>query len=131
MRTHSFIPPVAMAVLVAVASYVLAQSLPAPASAPGVQPAQIAGTVHSISLPQIPPPAFPDIPGKDKVEISCSTCHTLRYVTMQPRFSKKVWNDEVLKMINTYKAQIPQDQVNDIVTYLAAAHGVPDTQPGR
>ncbi|HXE52510.1 MAG TPA: hypothetical protein VN541_05810, partial [Tepidisphaeraceae bacterium] len=50
-----------------------------------VQPAEIKGETHSITLPQIAPPPLPDGPNKEKFEIDCSTCHSLRYMTMQPR----------------------------------------------
>jgi len=76
-----------------------------------------------ISLPQIEPPPLPERPGRDAYVIQCGICHTQRYVTMQPRFSRKVWTDEVNKMINTYKAQVPPDQVATIVDYLVSIRG--------
>jgi len=56
--------------------------------------------------------------------VQCGICHTQRYVTMQPRFTRKVWMAEVDKMINTYKAQVPPDQVKNIVDYLVSIRGV-------
>jgi hypothetical protein len=81
------------------------------------------GTVTKIALPAIPFPNLPDGPGRDVYMVQCGICHTQRYVTMQPRFSRKVWTDEVNKMINTYKAQIQPDQVNTIVDYLVSIRG--------
>ena len=86
------------------------------------------GTVTKITLPAIPLPNLPDGPGKDVYMVQCGICHTQRYVTMQPRFSRKVWTDEVNKMINTYKAQIQPDQVNTIVDYLVSIRGTESSQ---
>src|SRR5580765_5294283 len=80
------------------------------------QPAQ--AEVKTITLPFLPAPSFPDGPGHDAFMVQCAICHTQRYVTMQPAFSRKVWTDEVNKMINTYKALVPPDQVPAIVDYL-------------
>lgn len=87
------------------------------------QPAAGAGAVKQIALPQIAPPDLPEGPGKEAYVIQCGICHTQRYVTMQPRFSRKVWTDEVNKMINTYKAQVPPEQVAPIVDYLVSIRG--------
>jgi len=86
------------------------------------------GTVTKITLPAIPFPNLPDGPGRDVYMVQCGICHTQRYVTMQPRFSRKVWTDEVNKMINTYKAQIQPDQVNTIVDYLVSIRGTESSQ---
>jgi cytochrome c5 len=94
-----------------------------PSSAPGVQPAVVKDGVHSITMIDVPPPILPDGPGKDVYMVACALCHTQRYVTMQPRFSRKAWTDEVNKMITTYKAQIPPDQVPTIVDYLTSIRG--------
>jgi cytochrome c5 len=80
--------------------------------------------VKTISLPPIPPPNLPDGPGHDVYMVQCGICHTQRYVTMQPRFTRKVWAAEVDKMINTYKAQVPPDQVKNIIDYLVSIRGV-------
>ena len=94
-----------------------------PSSAPGVQEAQVKDGVRSIMPPDIAPPNLPDGPAKQSYMIQCAICHTQRYVTMQPRFSRKAWTDEVNKMINTYKAPIPADQVSGIVDYLMSVRG--------
>jgi cytochrome c5 len=87
------------------------------------QSAPSTSDVKKITLPAIPFPTLPDGPGRDVYMVQCGICHTQRYVTMQPRFSRKVWTDEVNKMINTYKAQIQPDQVNTIVDYLVSIRG--------
>jgi len=110
-----------------VALFLVAQAIAA--NPPGSQPVRgiEIKEIHTIALPQIAPPSLPDGPNKEKFEINCSTCHSLRYVTMQPRFSKKVWTTEVQKMIDTYKAQFAKEDVEPIVEYLVSAHGTNDT----
>lgn len=53
----------------------------------------------------------------------CLTCHTARYVSMQPRFSKTVWQSEVKKMVDVYGAPISEADQALIVDYLAAVKG--------
>lgn len=84
--------------------------------------AKAASPVHSIVLPQYPPeiPAGPNI---ETYEKDCLTCHTARYVSMQPRFSKTVWQNEVKKMVDAYGAPIPEAEQALIVEYLVAVKG--------
>jgi hypothetical protein len=96
-------------------------------SQPQTAPAAGGSAVHTIALPPIAPPPLPDGPGRMPFMVQCGICHTQRYVTMQPPFSRKVWTDEVTKMINTYKAPVPADQVTTIVDYLVSIRGA---EPG-
>src|SRR6478735_8447443 len=98
MEKHLFVP---LALVALGAPLVLGQTS---------QPQGTIDNVKKITLPAVPFPDLPDGPGKDVCMVQCGICHTQRYVTMQPRFSRKVWTDEVNKMINTYKAQIQPDQ---------------------
>ena len=68
--------------------------------------------------------ALPDSAGKELVEINCLTCHSLRYIEMQPRFSRKTWEKTVTKMIKNYGAPV-QDSVTAarIVDYLVRIKG--------
>jgi len=81
-----------------------------------------ADQVERITLPKIPA----DIPAGPNVQVyekNCLICHSARYVAMQPRFSKAVWQSEVKKMVDTYGASIsPADQAL-IVEYLVAVKG--------
>jgi sulfite dehydrogenase (cytochrome) subunit B len=88
--------------------------------------------VHSIVLPKYPP----DIPQGPNVEIyskDCLLCHTARYVAMQPRFPKSVWQSEVKKMVDAYGAPIPDADQALIVEYLVAVKGVeaPASEPAQ
>ena len=78
--------------------------------------------VHSISLPH--DEAFaPPGPGRDAFVTACVVCHSPRYITSQPPFSRAVWKGIVQKMIDTYGAHITPSQAAEIVDYLAAANG--------
>jgi cytochrome c5 len=87
------------------------------------QTTQSTSVVHSIPYPQIAPPDLPEAPGKGAFSANCVICHTYRYVTTQPKFSKKVWTAEVDKMRKTYGATIADDQVPAIIDYLVAIRG--------
>ncbi|WP_423415694.1 cytochrome c [Hyphomicrobium sp. B1] len=58
-------------------------------------------------------------PGADPVNNNCLTCHSAGMVTVQPRLSKATWEGIVKKMINVYKAPVPDADVAPIVDYLS------------
>jgi sulfite dehydrogenase (cytochrome) subunit B len=94
-------------------------------SAGASKPAAKAGSsqVHSITLPQ----NLPEIQQGPNVEIyskNCLLCHTARYVSMQPRFPKSVWQSEVKKMVDAYGAPITDGDQVLIVEYLVVIKGV-------
>ena len=78
--------------------------------------------VRSITLPTIETD-LPPGPGKLTLVSACTICHSPRYVTMQPNFSKKKWTEEVDKMKKVYGAPIQDEQVEPIVNYLVAIRG--------
>ena len=81
--------------------------------------------VQKISLPQYPPELRPG-PGSEAFRNNCLICHSARYVTMQPRFTKAVWQAEVQKMITAYGATITPANKDAIVEYLVSFHGTKD-----
>ena len=88
-------------------------------AAPGIHPSS---PVRSISLPH--DEAFaPPGPGHDAFVTACVVCHSPRYITSQPPFSRAVWKGIVQKMIDTYGAHITTTQAAEIVDYLAATNG--------
>ena len=94
------------------------------------QPAPVAQSEDS--LYQVPAyPAFAvelaDGPGRGDTEVACSSCHTTRYITMQPPLPAPAWEAEVRKMIKTYGAQISEDDAQKIIRYLQA-HYTPETR---
>jgi hypothetical protein len=56
--------------------------------------------------------------GRQDVQIYCNTCHSPRYITMQPPLPAATWEDEVNKMNKAYGAGIPEDTAKKIVEYL-------------
>jgi hypothetical protein len=58
-------------------------------------------------------------PGADVVNDNCLTCHSAGMVLTQPRLPRAVWQAEVEKMRNTYKAPVDAKDVQAIVDYLA------------
>ena len=84
------------------------------------------------SVYQVPAyPAFPvelaDGPGRGETEIACSSCHTARYITMQPPLPAPAWEAAVRKMVKTYGAPISDDDAQKIIRYLKA-HYTPETR---
>lgn len=81
--------------------------------------------VHSIIVPHFEP-ELPAAPGRDDYLVVCLSCHSPRYVTMQPLFPQRQWEETVDKMAKVYGAQMDQDQRASIVQYLVTTHG-PDS----
>ena len=76
-----------------------------------------------------PVPAADLAPGNglQDVQIYCDTCHSPRYITMQPPLPAATWEAEVNKMNKTFGAAIPEDNAQKIILYLQA-HYTPDTR---
>ena len=85
--------------------------------------------VHSIVMPH-DEPAFPPGPGRDEFVTACVVCHSPRYITMQPRFSRTTWLSEVKKMKDVYGAHISEEQVPGIADYLLYINGKSGTGQG-
>jgi mono/diheme cytochrome c family protein len=65
--------------------------------------------------------------GQSEVTSYCNTCHSPRYITMQPPLPANVWAAEVDKMLKTYGASIPEGSTEKIITYLQS-HYTPETR---
>jgi hypothetical protein len=65
--------------------------------------------------------------GRQGVQIYCNTCHSPRYITMQPPLPAATWEAEVKKMNQAYGAGIPEDTTRKIIAYLQA-HYTPETR---
>lgn len=65
--------------------------------------------------------------GRQDVQIYCNTCHSPRYITMQPPLPAATWEAEVNKMNKAYGAGIPEDTTRKIIAYLQA-HYTPETR---
>ena len=73
------------------------------------------------------PPEMESGEGKAEVEGYCSTCHSTRYITMQPPLPAAAWEAEVAKMKKTFGATIPDEATSKIVGYLQK-HYTPETR---
>jgi mono/diheme cytochrome c family protein len=62
-------------------------------------------------------------PGAEAFKANCITCHSLRYIQMQPDFPEKTWQKIVDKMVNSFGASIPDSTSKAIVRYLMAIKG--------
>ncbi len=65
--------------------------------------------------------------GRAETQIYCSSCHTPRYITMQPPLPAATWDAEMQKMIKTYGAAIPEADAQKIGQYLRE-HYTPETR---
>jgi mono/diheme cytochrome c family protein len=81
--------------------------------------------VHTIVMPH-DEPEFPPGPGREEFVTACVVCHSPRYITMQPRFSRTTWLSEVNKMKDVYGAHISDGQALKITAYLVSINGKPD-----
>jgi mono/diheme cytochrome c family protein len=82
--------------------------------------------VHTVVMPH-DEPVFPPGPGRDEFVTACVVCHSPRYITMQPRFSRTTWLSEVNKMKDVYGAHISDEQVLRISDYLVSINGKADS----
>ena len=65
--------------------------------------------------------------GEQEVASYCNTCHSTRYITMQPPLPADTWSAEVNKMAKTYGASIPDDAIQKIIHYLQS-HYTPENR---
>ena len=64
--------------------------------------------------------------GRELFIARCTSCHSVDYVSMHARFGTRgLWEMEVAKMRNAFKAPLSDDEARRIVDYLARAHGPP------
>lgn len=68
-----------------------------------------------------------DGPGRAEVQIYCNTCHTTRYILMQPPLPAATWAAEVQKMIKTLGAPVSEADAQRITKYLQE-HYTPETR---
>ena len=66
---------------------------------------------------------LPEAAGSEEFKANCLTCHSARYIEMQPDFAKKNWEKIVDKMIKTFGAPISDSAAVKIVNYLVEIKG--------
>jgi|SRR5690606_10513155 len=78
----------------------------------------------AIELPFGETPAELADPGAQVVVGQCSACHSLDYITTQPRGKGAAfWRDSVTKMINVYQAPIAPEDAEAVAKVLAERFG--------
>jgi len=65
-----------------------------------------------------------ELKGEELFRTHCITCHTLRYIDMQPKFHRKTWEKITDKMIKSFGAPISDSSAVLIVDYLMAVKGI-------
>jgi len=84
--------------------------------------AAAAGETVSITLPA-DAITLPAGPGAEITQTQCAFCHSLDYITTQPRGPAAQWQGVVTKMMKVYGAPISEESARTIAEYLAAHYG--------
>jgi len=61
--------------------------------------------------------------GAEIANAQCLVCHSVDYVAVQPLFPRAFWAATVKKMREKYGAQMPDAQIEPLVSYLATHYG--------
>lgn len=99
-----------------------------------------AASIGQVAAPEFAPDAKYDVgpypsftpelaegDGRAEVQSFCATCHSTRYITMQPPLPGPTWEAEVNKMMKVYGAPIPEVAAKKITTYLQG-HYAPENR---
>lgn len=71
-----------------------------------------------------------DGPGRELFVARCTVCHSIDYVEMHTSFgTRALWETEVAKMRNAFKAPMSDDDARVIVEYLTLRYGPQRTMP--
>jgi mono/diheme cytochrome c family protein len=62
-------------------------------------------------------------PGMEVVATNCQICHSSDYISTQPPLNRATWSATIQKMREKYGAQVPTNQIEQIVDYLVATYG--------
>jgi cytochrome c5 len=88
---------------------------------------QASGATYSVDAYPLDKPELAAGEGRDLVESYCNTCHSPRYIIMQPPLSAETWEAEVNKMIKTFGMTNPEGVAPQIIKYLQE-HYTPETR---
>ncbi|HXN17162.1 MAG TPA: hypothetical protein VN875_02420 [Candidatus Binatus sp.] len=87
------------------------------------------GAIYGVTAYPLYPPELAAGPGREEVESYCSTCHSTRYITMQPPLPPETWTAEVNKMVKVMGQPIPEDVQPVIIKYLQMHYAVETRKP--
>jgi hypothetical protein len=88
---------------------------------------QADGAVYGVNAYPLYRPTLEPGEGRREVDDYCSTCHSTRYITMQPPLPAATWEAEVTKMVKTFGQPIPEEVQPKIIKYLQT-HYTPETR---
>lgn len=66
---------------------------------------------------------LPDKPGYASFKRHCMSCHSARYIQMQPNLPEKTWAAIVTKMQKSFGAPVADSAAAEIVQYLVSIKG--------
>lgn len=72
------------------------------------------------------PPETPRLekgPGVELASAQCVLCHSVDYISTQPRMNRAAWGATVAKMRDRYGAPIATNNVEALVNYLVKTYG--------
>ncbi len=87
------------------------------------------GATYAVTAYPLYPPELAAGPGREQLQSYCSTCHSTRYVTMQPPLPPETWTAEVNKMVKVMGQPIPEDVQPVIIKYLQTHYAVETRKP--
>jgi sulfite dehydrogenase (cytochrome) subunit B len=62
-------------------------------------------------------------PGAELVMAQCAICHSLDYISIQPRLDRAAWTATVAKMKDRYGAPVNPPTTNELINYLVKNYG--------
>lgn len=66
---------------------------------------------------------LPEAPGYTAFQTNCISCHSARYVQMQPNLPEKTWAAIVTKMQKSFGAPLTDSAAKEVVQYLTLIKG--------
>ena len=85
---------------------------------------QANGATYRVDAYPLFRPALAPGEGREAVAAYCNTCHSTRYITMQPPLPPEAWDAEVNKMIKTFGMTNPEGVAPVIIKYLQQHYAV-------
>jgi hypothetical protein len=70
-------------------------------------------------------------PGVEVANGNCMLCHSVDYISTQPRLNAAQWRATVTKMREKYGAPIATNRVDDLVTYFVQNYGPVTNAPAK
>ena len=66
---------------------------------------------------------LPNAAGYETFKMNCLSCHSARYIQMQPDLPEKTWTAIVTKMQKSFGAPVTDSSAKEIVHYLTSIKG--------